>query len=89
MMEINPNEIADYSEVFVVFSFKDGTKQTIHTSFNEEVLEQYGARSVQEKLFDLDRLKFVPFRRDALNVNVYQQKPVFDLEVLQFASRFI
>lgn len=88
-MEVSMDHITDYEEVFVVFIFSDDTRQVVRTSMNQEVLRSFGVKPMMDSLFDLDRLRTVPFRRDAESVMVYDERPVFDTEVLRFASRFI
>ena len=74
---------------YVTFVFDDGTRQTIHTTLNEEILRKSGAVLKPDFLFDLDRLRYIGFRRDADEVLIDEEKPQVLEEVLRFANRFI
>lgn len=74
---------------WVQMVFRDGTVQSIHTSLNESFLRSNGAGVKQGYLFDLERLRYVCFREDATEVFVTKEKPEFDSEVLEFASKYI
>lgn len=74
---------------WVKIAFADGSVSTIHTSLNKDYLNSVGAELRQGFLFDLERLCYVKNRVDAVSVDVFADKPVYDTEVLQFASRFI
>lgn len=74
---------------WVVLHFADGTMQTIHTTFNERLLDVYGIHPVDGKFFDIDRLQLIDFRKDAVDIEVFADKPEYDSEVAKFASRFI
>ena len=76
-------------KAWVVLEFDDGTKQTIYTTLNEEILREYGVTLKPHTLFDLNKLKYVKFREDAVQVEIFDCKPEFDKEVLKFAGRFI
>lgn len=76
-------------DAWVVLWFDDETAQTVHTTFNNSILDRYGVAPVSGQFFDLDRLKFIPFREDAVNIEVFTEKPMFNSEVNQFGSRFI
>lgn len=69
--------------------FADGTRQIVHTTLNKDLLHRNGAIARENAFFDLERQNYVPFRKDAVAIKVYRSRPVFDEEVLQFASRFI
>lgn len=74
---------------WVVFTFKDGTKQTIETTLSKQIMNERGISPRENFLWDFNRNMYVPFCRDAINVEIFDEKPVFDREVLNFASRFI
>lgn len=74
---------------WVCFKFADGTCHLIHTSLNKDVLKSVGAELRDGYFFDVDHLVYEPYREDACDVEVYESKPLFNSEVLSFASRFI
>lgn len=74
---------------WVSMVFDDGSIMTFRTSLNKEFLNSRGIPLREGYLYDLDKMKFVRFREDAEQVNVYDEKPEYDSEVLKFASRFI
>ena len=69
--------------------FSDGTMQTVYTTINREILEQHGVEPKENFFFDLAHDKFVPFREDAIDVQIYKEKPIYGGAVNEFASRFI
>lgn len=82
-------ELLQKMSCWVCMHFKDGTVKCIHTTLNTDILAKYGASPREEHFFDLEHGVFVPFRRDAVEITVSEEKPKFEQEVLQFASRFI
>lgn len=74
---------------WIVFTFSDGTKQCLRTTLSKEVLEGLGVTPRENALYDMEQNLFVPFRKDAIDVAFFDEKPLFEQEVLQFASRFI
>ena len=76
-------------KAWVVFNFKDGTKITIYTSLSVKVLRSEGVEPRKNYLWDFNRGIFVAFRQDAESIDIFEDKPLFDEEVLNFASRFI
>lgn len=74
---------------YVVFTFSDGTKQTLHTTMNKEILRKSGAVLRPDFLYDLDRMRYVAIRTDATDISVFGEKPQESEEVLSFANRFI
>lgn len=74
---------------WILIEFSDGSVQSVHTTLNAKILTEYGVSAKEGYLFDVDKLKFIRFREDADSVRVCKDKPVFESEVLQFASRFI
>lgn len=82
-------DLLENSDCWVNMEFSDGTIQSIHTTLNTSLLSKYGATTKIDHFFDLDRGIFVPFRKDATSVTISKEKPQYDKEVLQFASRFI
>lgn len=82
-------ELLNEKDCWVCMQFADGSVRSIHTTLNKNVLDEHGAAPRNEHFFDLDHNVYVPFRRDAVDIVVRSEKPAFDQEVLQFASRFI
>lgn len=76
-------------KAWVVFNFKDGTKVTIFTSISEKILRAEGVEPRKDYLWDFNRGIYIPFRSDAESVDIFKERPLFDEEVLNFASRFI
>jgi hypothetical protein len=76
-------------DAWVVITFEDGTKQCIHTTLCKERFKQLFVEPRENHFYDLEHNKFIPFRTDAKDIEVFDEKPVFDSEVLSFASRFI
>ena len=74
---------------FVVIRFKDNTCITIHTTLSPEILNEHGVLPKQNFFYDLDHGRFIPFRDDAVDIKVFEEKPKYNSEVLEFASRFI
>lgn len=74
---------------WVCLKFSDGTCRLIHTSLNKDKLASVGAEVRDGFFFDVDHFTYEPYREDACEVEVYESKPLFDSEVLNFASRFI
>lgn len=74
---------------YVIFTFSDGTKQTIHTTMNKEILRKSGAVVRPDFLYDLDRMRYVAIRLDAVDVSVVKEISQESEEVLSFANRFI
>lgn len=76
-------------KAWVIFTFSDGTKQCVYTTLNTKIMKEYGVPLKPHTLFNLHTLQYVPFREDAKSVDIVDTKPIFDEEVLNFASRFI
>lgn len=81
--------VSTAKEVWIVQIMSDGTRQTIHTSLNSNYLCELGVSLKKGHFFDLDRLQYVKYRKDAVEVQYFFEPPLFDSEVLRFASRFI
>ena len=88
----------DYSEELKILAggygwvsmyFKDGSVQTIHTTLNLDKLAERGVELRSSTFYDLDRMEYVPFRSDTDRLEIHRNKPEYELEVLNFASRFI
>lgn len=78
-----------HGKAWVVFNFKDGTKETVYTSLSNDVLRSDGAAPREGYLWDFNKKRYAPFRHDAVSVDIFPEAPKFDREVLRFASRFI
>lgn len=76
-------------KAWVVFNFKDGTKVTVYTTISREILRSEGVEPRKDCLWDFHRGMYIPFRQDAESVDIFEDMPVYDEEVLNFASRFI
>lgn len=74
---------------YVVFSFSDGSKQTIKTTLNKDILRDYGVVPKENYLYDLEHAEFIKIRLDADRVTVYTTKPVPEGGLFGYASRFI
>ena len=68
---------------------KNGSKMTMKTSLSKEYLESFGISLRNGYLFDLEKLRYIKNREDAVSVEVFNEKPEYESEVLRFASRFI
>lgn len=78
-----------HKKAWVVFRFQDGTRITINTTLSHALLQKEGIMPRKGFLWDFNRNRYMKFRRDAVSVDVFDNRPVYDEEVLQFASRFI
>ncbi len=74
---------------WVTWIYLDGSRRSIHTSLDTEVLKQFGVEAKENFLYDLDHREYVPFREDVAEVEISEKKPENRKEVLKFASRFI
>lgn len=74
---------------YVVFVFTDGTRQTVHTTLNNQILKTYGVTPKPEMVYDLDHAEYVRIRRDAVSVDVTTEKPKVEEALNHFANRFI
>lgn len=74
---------------YVAFIFTDGTRQTVHTTLNNQILKTYGVTPKQETIYDLDHAEYVRIRRDAVSVEVTTVKPKVEEALNHFANRFI
>jgi hypothetical protein len=74
---------------YVSLRFSDGSCKTIRASLNKGILSSYGVESRQGYFYDIDKQQFVEFRPDADTVEVYDHFPIYENEVVKFASRFI
>lgn len=77
------------SDAWVSMYFADDTVQTIHTTLNKELLNRYGVEPHQNHFYDLDRMEYVEFRKDSVRVQINERQPIYESEVLNFASRFV
>lgn len=74
---------------WVVWTFPDGSRKSIHTTLDADILKEAGVTAEEGYLYDLDHREYVPFREDVVNVEISEEKPESRKEVLKFASRFI
>ena len=74
---------------WVILTFEDGTKQCIFTTLCHDIFKQRGIEPKKGSFYDLEHNRYVPYRKDAVDVSVSRDKPVFGSEVLDFASRYI
>ena len=74
---------------WVVLTFSDGTKQCIYTTLCPSYCAKTHVKLKEGYFFDLLKNEYIPFREDAVEIEVFSDKPKFDEEVLRFASRFI
>lgn len=74
---------------YVVFVFRDGTRQTIRTTLNQEILKRYGVTQRDKFLYDISHAEYVRMRDDAVSVEVSKEKQHMKGGVLGFADRFI
>lgn len=76
-------------DAWLSFIFQDGSRMTIHTTCSASYLKKVGAELRLNMFYDLERMRYVPFPEEAVEVEIYDDKPVYKSEVLNFASRFI
>ena len=74
---------------WVEWIFCDGSRRSIHTTLDTNILEKFGVTAKENFLYDLEHREYVPFRKDVAEVNVLAEKPENRKEVLKFANRFI
>lgn len=74
---------------YVIFSFSDGSKQTVKTTLNKDILKNYGVTPKENYLYDLEHAEFVQIRFDAVNVTVCTERPKQEGGLFGYASRFI
>ena len=73
---------------FVTAYFEDGPRMTVCTTLNNEILSECQGTNIPGTFYDLVKKRHIPFRRDAIDVQVYTDDP--DLrEVDKFANQFI
>lgn len=82
-------DILEKSAAWVSFIFEDSSRMTIYTSCSADYLDRVGAKLRPDSFYDLVHFRYVPFPKDAVQVEVSEEKPVWGQEVLDFASRFI
>ena len=74
---------------YLCMTFVDGSMKVIRTTLNKELLSKYGVSAKEHHIFCLDTGNFYKLRGDAVDINVTAEKPIFENEVNEFASRFI
>lgn len=74
---------------WVVITFDDNSVKVIKTTLNTAILANYGVKPVIGYFYDLNRGELVEFREDATDISVFEDEPIFDDEVINFANRFI
>lgn len=74
---------------FVTFIFSDGSRQTIRTTLNHDLLCTYGVSQRDGYLYDFKHAEYVPMREDAVSVEVSQEEPDTERGLIGFANRFI
>lgn len=74
---------------WVTWSFADGSKKHVLSTLSPVLLGKVGVLPKSGYLYDKNRREYVRFRDDAIDVSVSKEKPVYEKEVLQFASQFI
>lgn len=82
-------DILKTADAWVILCFPDSTVKTVHTTLNVELLHENGATPRVGYLYDIDRGTYIPFVEAECSVGIFTEKPKYDSEVLQFASRFI
>lgn len=83
------NLVSNSESVWISLIYDDGTRRTIHTTFNEHCAEKAGARLRKGYFFDLDHNCYVPYDSSVSEVETFEEKPFYESEVLAFGSRFI
>ena len=71
---------------WVEWIFCDGSRRSIHTTLDTNILEKFGVTAKENFLYDLEHREYVPFRKDVAEVNVLAEKPENRKEVLKFAN---
>lgn len=74
---------------WVVFNFKDGSKRTVFTTLSQDILLDKGITMKKGFLYDLEHNSYVRLRNDAESIDIFEEKPEYDVEVLRFASKYI
>ena len=74
---------------YVTFVFADGSRQTIKTTLNKEILREYGVSILEDRLYDMEHAEYVPMRKDAVSIEVSENKPEAGGGLNGFATRFI
>lgn len=75
--------------MWVTISFADNSVKLVKTTLNKNILASYGVTPKAGYFYDLRHGEFVKFRQDACKIDVTEEQPVFDDEVINFANRFI
>ncbi len=73
---------------WVVFVFKDGTKQFVHTGLYAEFYAEYQKSYLPGFLYDVDKGRYIKIREDCLQVKVMDELPELNL-VDSFSFSFI
>ncbi|GEM_PF-2677596 len=76
-------------DAWVCMYFADGSVQTVHTTTNTEILKRRGVEPRLNYFYDLERMEYTKFRSDSMKIEIMKEKPNYESEVLNFASRFI
>lgn len=74
---------------WVTLKFDDDSVLPIKTTLNEDILANYGVAPRVGYFYDLNKGRFIPFRTDAVSVQVDEHEPEFEDEVINFVNRFI
>ncbi len=77
------------SWVWVTWSFSDGSKRHILSTLSPELLQGVGVSLKEGFLYDANQREYVAFYNNAIEVTFSKEKPAYESEVLNFASRFI
>lgn len=82
-------ELLKKGKAWVVWGFADGSKRTIWTTLSADVMAAEGIAVKKGYVYDFAHHCYELMRDDVQDVEVFTEKPKFEKEVLQFASRFI
>ena len=55
---------------FVTAYFEDGSRMTVCTTLNNEILSECQGTNIPGTFYDLVKKRHIPFRRDAIDVQV-------------------
>lgn len=73
---------------FVTAEFSDGSRMTVCTTLNSKILAECQGINIPGTFYDLIKKRHIPFRRDAVDIQVYTDDPCLR-EVDKFANQFI
>lgn len=82
-------ELLINGKAWVVWSFSDGSKRTLFTTLSPAIMAEEGVSLKRGFLYDFRTHCYEKMRDDVVEVEIFENKPEFKEEVLQFASRFI